>query len=69
MRGELELLDLLMAVRGALGLLRLEGRLTWTVLQLSLLLILPLRFRASPGQTEKDRKGGLRRWDRKDPQG
>ena len=36
--------DLLSAVRGALGLLVLEEQLTWTVLRLSLLSTLLLRF-------------------------
>ena len=58
-QGALGLRELMTAVQGARGLLMLEEGLTWTVLQLGLLSILPLRFRASPGQIGKGRKRRL----------
>ena len=80
MQGALGLLDLLMAVwgalvllvleavQGALELLELEEKLTWMALRPGLLSTLPLHFRASLERVRK-RKRRLRRWDRKDPPG
>ena len=65
--GALELLELLMAVRGALELPKLKEIRTWMVLQSSLLVMLLLRLRASPKQARKGEKRRLRRWDQKDP--
>ena len=61
--------SLLMAVLGALGQLGLMETQVWTVLPLSLQVMLLLRPRASSGRAGKGKERIWRQWNKKDPPG